>query len=109
MLAVTYEGASSDAYPVQFMVKAAERPGMLNDLTTVLADRKINILGCNIERRDLRKGEVSIWLMVELSNATQVSKVLSDLNNVTNVFDVRRVVQIQKRGGGNNGHGHSGH
>ena len=109
MLAVTYEGATSDAYPVQFMVKAAERPGMLNDLTTVLADRKINILGCNIERRDLRKGEVSIWLMVELSNATQVSKVLSDLNNVTNVFDVRRVVQIQKRGGGNNGHGHSGH
>ena len=104
MLPVAYEGATGDAYPVQFMVKAAERPGMLNDLTTVLADRKINILGCNIERRDLRKGEVSIWLMVELSNAGQVSKVLSDLNNVINVFDVRRVVQGHKRAGTSHAH-----
>jgi len=101
MLDVTYVGATSDAYPVQFMVKAAERPGMLNDLTSVLADKKINILGCNIEHRDLRRGEVSIWLKVELSNAAQVGKVLNDLNNVTNVFDVRRVLQNRRTSNGN--------
>jgi GTP pyrophosphokinase len=97
MIDIAYEGEGVEAYPVQFLIRSAERPGMLFEITSVLAENKINILGCNIDERDLNKGEVQIWLKVELTSVGQVSQVMSKLEKVQNVFEVRRLASGNKR------------
>ncbi len=90
LIEVTYVGVSNETYPVQFLVVAAERTGMLADLTRVLAENHINITDVNITKRDLRTGEVVIHLKTELSAAQQISTVMNRLKQVANVFEVTR-------------------
>jgi GTP diphosphokinase / guanosine-3',5'-bis(diphosphate) 3'-diphosphatase len=89
--------ASSDVFVVQFLVTAAERVGLLGELTTALADQKINITGCNIAKRNLKQGEVQVWIKVEVRSANDIAGAMSRMKSVKNVFDVNRVTN-QPRG-----------
>ena len=91
LIDVIYVGNTDEAYPVQFRVIAAERTGLLADLTKVLADQKINIVDVSIAKRDLKHGEVQVFLKTELANTQQVMPVMNRLKQVSNVFDVSRV------------------
>jgi GTP pyrophosphokinase len=91
LIDVIYSGDSDEAYPVSFKVIAAERTGLLADLTKILADQKINIIDVTIAKRDLKHGEVQVFLKTELSNTQQVMPVMNLLKQVSNVFDVSRV------------------
>jgi GTP pyrophosphokinase len=91
LIDVTYVGNTDEAYPVAFRVIAAERTGLLADLTKVLADQKINIIDVSIAKRDLKHGEVQVYLKTELANTQQVMPIMNRLKQVSNVFDVTRV------------------
>ncbi len=91
LVEVTYVGKPSEVFPVQFMVVAAERPGLMAELTKVLADAQINIIDLGIAKRDLRFGEVRVWIKAELPNAGQVAAVMNKLKQVRNVFEVNRL------------------
>ncbi len=91
LIDVVYVGNTDEAIPVQFMVMAAERVGLLAELTRVLSDSKINIIDVNIAKRDLKHGEVHVYLKTELAGAQQITPVMNKLKSVANVFDVMRV------------------
>lgn len=91
LIDVTYVGSPDESYPVQFMVTAAERTGLLAELTQILAENKINITDVSIAKRDLQRGEVKVWLKAELSNANQVAPLMNRLKQVRNVFEVNRL------------------
>ena len=91
LIEVTYVGASNETYPVQFLVVAAERTGLLADLTRVLAENRINITDIGIAKRDLRTGEVIVHMKTELSPTQQISTVMNRLKQVNNVFEVNRI------------------
>lgn len=91
LIEVVYVGNPDETYPVQFMVTAVERTGLLAELTHVLAENKINITDVSIAKRDLQHGEVQVWLKAELANADQVAPVMNKLKQVRNVFEVNRV------------------
>ena len=91
LIDVVYEGASQDAFTVQLLVIAAERTGLLGELATALGEQKINIVDCQIAKRDLKHGEVQVWIKAEVSHISDISSAMSLLKSVRNVFDVQRV------------------
>jgi GTP pyrophosphokinase len=92
LIDVVYEGgATQDVFSVQFLVFAGERPGLLGELATSLGDQKINIVDCGITRRDLRNGEVQVWIKAEVTNVNDIAVAMARLKGVRNVFDVQRV------------------
>ena len=91
LIDVVYVGNPGEAITVQFMVTAAERVGLLAELTRVLSDSKINIIDVSITKRDLKHGEVHVYLKTELAGALQITPVMNKLKSVGNVFDVTRV------------------
>jgi GTP pyrophosphokinase len=91
LVEVTYIGEPSEVFPVQLEVVAAERQGLLAELTKVLADAKINITDIGIVKRDVQFGEVKLRIKAELLNASQVAAVMNRLKQVRNVFEVNRL------------------
>jgi GTP pyrophosphokinase len=91
MIDVTYEG-TVETYPVQFEVTAAERTGLLAELTAILSHEHINILGCNIDHRDAASGLVYIYLNGELPKPDLITGIISRLSKVKHVFEVKRVI-----------------
>ncbi len=91
LIDVVYEGASQDVFTVQLLVIAAERTGLLGELATALGEQKINIVDCQIAKRDLKHGEVQVWIKAEVSHISDISSAMSLLKSVRNVFDVQRV------------------
>ena len=77
---------------MQFEVTAAERTGLLAELTAILSHEHINILGCNIDNRDAASGVVYIYLNGELPKPDLITGIISRLAKVKHVFEVKRVI-----------------
>ncbi|MCS6772713.1 MAG: bifunctional (p)ppGpp synthetase/guanosine-3',5'-bis(diphosphate) 3'-pyrophosphohydrolase, partial [Thermoflexales bacterium] len=97
LIEVSFVGENVEPYPTHFRVLAAERTGLLADLSNVLADNRVNITQVNILKRDLRRGEVVIHIAAELYSAQQVPLLLNRLSKVNNVFEVTRVISARGR------------
>jgi GTP pyrophosphokinase len=91
LIEVEYVGSPDAAYAVHFVVTAADRTGLLHELTKVFSDSGINLSDFSMTDRDSKHGEVTMYFKAALANATQVSPVMNRLKQVKNVFDVTRV------------------
>jgi GTP pyrophosphokinase len=97
LIEVVYGGGPRDTYPVQFLVTAIDRPGLLHDLSGVLADQGINILDVKIIHTDPKVTEVTVWLKSELSSTGNVATTLNRLRHVRNVFEAKRVLNARQK------------
>jgi GTP pyrophosphokinase len=97
LIEVVYGGGSRDTYPVQLLVTAIDRPGLLHDLSGVLADLGMNILDVKLIHTDPKIGEVTVWLKTELSSTGNVATTLNKLGHVRNVFEVKRVLNARQK------------
>jgi GTP pyrophosphokinase len=83
---------AAEHYPVDIAVTAYDRHGLLRDITNVLADEHINVLGLSTEV-DKKDHVAYIDVTVEVSGIQTVSRVLSKLLQVPNVTNVERRLQ----------------
>ena len=83
---------AGEHYPVDVTVTAYDRHGLLRDITNILADEQINVIGVttNVDKKD---HIAYIDLTVEVSGIQTVSRVLSKLQQVPNVTNVERRLQ----------------
>ena len=81
-----------ESYPVDILVTAYDRHGLLRDITAVLADSKINVNAVNLAT-DKKEHLSHMTLTVEVSNIQKVSQVLSRINQLPNVIEARRRLQ----------------
>jgi len=83
-------GALPDrVFPVDIRVQAYDRPGLLRDVTAVLANDKINVTGVN-SNTDGKDMIARMDLHVEVTDIGQLSRVLSRLGQLPNIIEVRR-------------------
>ena len=81
-------GDQADAlYPIELLVMAQDRQGLLRDISEVFAREKINVSGVNTASA---KGEARMLFTVEVASASDVSRVLALVREVKGVFAVRR-------------------
>ena len=67
-------------------VVANDRSGLLRDITTILANEKVNVLGV-ASRSDTKQQLATIDMTIEIYNL----QVLGKLNQVPDVIDARRL------------------
>ncbi len=81
-------GAQPDAmYPVELLVMAQDRPGLLRDISEVYAREKLNVVGVNSSSA---QGEARMLFTVEIRSAADVARVLAAVREVKGVFSARR-------------------
>ena len=81
-------GEPKSTYPVDIRVIAYDRDGLLRDVSTVIAEEGINMRQVNI---DVNNSEATFALTLDVSNISQLSRVLTILENLPNVMEARRI------------------
>jgi len=80
---------ATDHYSVDIEVEAFDRQGLLRDVTTVLANEKLNITAVNTTTRR-RTHTTHMVITVEVPDLGVLSRVLARLGQLPNVTEVRR-------------------
>ncbi|MFY0640246.1 MAG: GTP diphosphokinase [Bermanella sp.] len=75
-------------YPVDLMIKAYDRRGLLKDVSMTLSFEDINILSMNtLSQQD---GTADLLITVEIDSLSHLGKLLNKLQQLPNIMDVRR-------------------
>ncbi|WP_192458811.1 GTP diphosphokinase [Musicola keenii] len=80
----------SSGYSLVVRVTANDRSGLLRDITTILANEKVNVLGVS-SRSDVKQQLATIDMEMEIYNLQVLGRVLAKLNQLPDVIDARRL------------------
>ncbi len=80
-------GKVQQVYPVDIQVDAWDRVGLLRDITTIVADAKINIAGISTEYHD---DIISVFATLEIANMAELTHLLSRIQGVRGVISAVR-------------------
>lgn len=80
----------SAGYSLVVRVTANDRSGLLRDITTILANEKVNVLGVT-SRSDTKQQLATIDMNIEIYNLQVLGRVLARLNQLPDVIDARRL------------------
>lgn len=69
---------------------ASDRNGLLRDITTVLANEKVNVVGVS-SRIDVKRQTAIIDMEIELNNVQILSKILARLEKLDDVIEAKRL------------------
>ncbi len=89
LIEVDWDTGGDDTYPVDIEIDAYDRPGLLRDITAVVANEKINISSVSVitRKKELR---AKITATLEIANIDQLSRVLALIAQLPNILEVRR-------------------
>jgi GTP pyrophosphokinase len=82
-------GQSDGVYPVSIQVEAWDRVGLVRDITTVVAEEKINIAAMNTVQHD--DHTVTGYFTLEMKGLAQLSRLLGRIEGIRGVIGVSRV------------------
>ncbi len=89
LLELTWDDTATDnTVPVPIILRAFDRVGLVRDISTELADERINILNLESHTHDNR--EVTIRLILELLDLKQLSRVVHRLEMIPDVIEAHR-------------------
>jgi GTP pyrophosphokinase len=88
LIQVSWGDEQRQYYPVQARLEAWDRVGLLRDITTCVADEKVNMLSVLTNVHDDRT--VTVLMTLEVDGIKQLSRILQKLESVRDVYDVRR-------------------
>ncbi|MEW6704802.1 MAG: bifunctional (p)ppGpp synthetase/guanosine-3',5'-bis(diphosphate) 3'-pyrophosphohydrolase [Pseudomonadota bacterium] len=78
-------------YPVDVIVEAGDRQGLLRDISEVFAKEKMNVTGVHTQSvKDARGGTAWMTFTVEVSDAARLAQVLRQVAQVSGVRQARR-------------------
>jgi len=89
---VEWARAADQSFPVKMVVHADDRPGMLNQLTSVLFAEQSNIRTLEATPDDKRGGDGAVIDMtVEIRDKKQLERVVAAIRRISGVRDVERI------------------
>ena len=91
LINVRWGDHSIDAgYQADIQILASDRKGLLRDISSILSDSDVNVLDVNTHS-DRTNDTASMRFTVEIKNIKQLNRVLGNLGQMPDVFDVRRL------------------
>jgi GTP pyrophosphokinase len=91
LIEVDWEMAGQQTYPITVLIEALDRPGLLNEVTNVVAEYKVNIVAASVGVRSDGMAQMTVTLKV--NSLQQLSKVLSRIERLRDVTSVTREVR----------------
>ncbi len=88
LIEVSWGGKTDQAYPVKIEITAHDRGGLLRDITSLLANEKINVTGVSTVTDKNNLAHMTFTL--EIRNIEILSRILALLDQIPNVMEVRR-------------------
>ena len=93
LIAVEWGRSTSDAalFPIDVLVEAGDRPGLLRDITEVFAREKVNVTAAHSQSVKGSGGAVA-WMTftVEVARTERLAQVLGQVEHIAGVRHVRR-------------------
>jgi GTP pyrophosphokinase len=89
LIEVDWDVRGDATYPVDIEIDAFDRPGLLRDITAVVANEKINISSVSVITRK-KEVRAKILATLDIANIDQLSRVLSLIAQLSNITEVRR-------------------
>jgi GTP pyrophosphokinase len=87
---VEWVRTAEDAFPVRIVVHTDDRPGMLNQLTSLLSDENTNIRSLEAKAELDQDGGV-VEMTVDVRDKKQLEKLVSSMRRISGVRDVERL------------------
>lgn len=85
---VSWGQAPEKLYPVELIIKAYDRRGLLKDITMALSNDDVNIVAMNTLSQE--DGTADFVVTVEIDSLQHLGVILNKLQQLPNVMDVRR-------------------
>lgn len=89
LIDVSWSASDTKTYPVDVLVSAYDRQGLLRDVTTILAAEGVNVLSLDT-RTSTHDQTAEIQATVEVSDFGHLSRVLDRVAQLRNVIEARR-------------------
>ena len=90
LVSVDWSESEQHVFPVTVRLEAWDREGLVRDVTAILADEKINIIALNaVVHKDQT---ATVWSTVEVPRLDRLSRIMSRLEGIRDVFNVVREV-----------------
>jgi GTP pyrophosphokinase len=91
LIEVSWSRSSGRAYPVDIVVEAYDRPGLIRDISSLLNNAGINVTAVNT-RTDPDDQVARMVMTVEVADVDQLSSVMQRMAGLRNIRDVHRAV-----------------
>jgi GTP pyrophosphokinase len=88
LIDVEWEAEPEQTYPIAIRVEAYDRTGLLNDITQVMAENKVNIVAASVSVNPDHTAVVAATLQV--SSVAQLARVMSRIEQLKDVISVQR-------------------
>jgi GTP pyrophosphokinase len=90
LIEVEWGQKNDSVYPVELSMTAYQRTGLMQDISTILANLKINLLHIN---SNTNKAEQMVYtrMTVEIRSVDELVVIIDKLSRLPNVQDVRRI------------------
>jgi GTP pyrophosphokinase len=88
LIDVEWEASAQQTYPIAIRIEAYDRPGLLSEITNVIAENKVNITAANVRANTDHTATLQATLQV--SSVAQLAKVLARIEQVRDVHQVTR-------------------
>ena len=79
-----------ETYPVDIEISAYDRQGLLRDVTSVLANERVNVTGMQT-MTDASANTARLQLSIEVDSLSQLSQVLDRVQRIHNVMTAKRI------------------
>jgi GTP pyrophosphokinase len=88
LIEVEWEAAPAETYPIAIRIEAYDRTGLLNDITQVVAESKVNILAAQVHVNPDHTAVLTATLQV--ASVSQLAKVMTRVEGLKDVLSVQR-------------------
>lgn len=88
-------GTVTRTYPVSIRIEAWDRVGLLRDITTVVTEEKVNMVG--VRTSEHGEGSVTITTTLETTGIEQLSRLLARIEIIRGVRSVERVQERRRK------------
>jgi GTP pyrophosphokinase len=82
-------GRQQETFAVQVVITAYDRSRLLHDISTVLVNEDVNLVGVKTGKRD-RYNIIPIYITLEIPNLSKLNRVLGKIEQIRNVIDAHR-------------------
>jgi GTP pyrophosphokinase len=88
LISVDWESVDQQTYPITVRIEGLDRAGLLNEITNVVAEAKVNIVAASIGTH--ADGTATISATLKVTSLDQLSKVLTKIERIRDVTSVTR-------------------